>query len=256
MKIGGYSHFNGITFFCDNFKMKGSKKKGKIKYDIEWIIPPKFLRKLENKFIIGGLSTAYYQWKVLDRKIRMVLLFLIGVYFAEDMVDLSNVYNRVDYLIDQYLYHILIVIATMILLNYKKILQVFRYHGAEHKAINCYIEHGYVDPYLIKKASRFNIRCGSNITGIFLLLYLPLWLFNIESIGIIFLLFLTSIQIIKILDKKKYSWDKYVQLLQWITALEPKEEELDVAVGTFNQLQKAHHLYRSKVVESRRFVRS
>ena len=256
MKIGGYSHFNGITFFCDNFKLKGTKKKGKIEYDIEWIIPPKFLRKLENKFILGGLSTAYYQWKVLDRKVRMVLLLLVGVYFAEDITDLSNVYYRVDQLMDPYFYYILAVIAMVLLLTYKKILQVFRYHGAEHKAINCYIEHGHVDPYLIKKASRFNIRCGSNITGIFLLLYLPLWFLNVESIGIIFLLFLTSIQIIKILDKKKYPWDKYVQLLQWITALEPREEELAIAVGTFNQLQKAHQLYRSKIIESRRYVPS
>ena len=239
MKIGGYSHFDGITFFCDVLKIKGRRKKNKknISYDIEWIIPPRWLRKLENKFMLGGLLVAYYQWKVLDKKIRHLFLFLLGFYLMEEIVDLSAIDYYLNYLIDKLGIYIIVAAALIILLNYKKILKIFRYHGAEHKAINCYIQHGYVDPYLIKKASRFNIRCGSNISSIFLVLYAPLWFLNIDSLTIGFIIFLISLQIIRVLAKKNYKWNKYVQILQWITA--------------FNQVQKAHYIYQSELRASK-----
>lgn len=244
MKIGGYSHFNGITFFCDLFKIKGSKNNKGIDYDIEWIIPPKWIRKLENKFILGGLLTAYYQWKVLDKKIKSLFLVLVGIYLADEVVDFSFINMHLDHLIDKYGLYFIIAILIIVMLNYKKILQVFRYHGAEHKAINCFIEHGYVDSYLMKKASRFNKRCGSNIASIFLVLYIPIWILDIESLTVTFITFLLAIQITRFLATKNYKWDKYVQLLQWITTIEPKDEEIEVAVGTFNQLRTAYSIYK------------
>ncbi len=98
MKVGGYSHFNGITFYCDIFKIKGSKSKKDtdINYDMEWTIPPKWIRRLGNKFILGGLLTMYYQWKVLDKKIKGLFLFLIGFYLLDEMIDLSFIYNYTD----------------------------------------------------------------------------------------------------------------------------------------------------------------
>lgn len=253
MKIGGYSHSNGITFFCDVFKIKGSKGNQKIRYDIEWIVPPKWLRKLENKFILGGLLVVYYQWKVLDKKVRNLFLFLIGFYLLDEILDFSFMdYYFYEYFINYSLYWILLAVG-LIGLNYKKISQTFRYHGAEHKAINCYLKYGYVDHYLIKTSSRFNKRCGSNIASIFLILYLPFWIFNIDSVTIIFIIFLAAIQLTKILSTKNYRWDKYLQVLQWITALEPREEELDIAVGAFNQLRTAYDIFKresSKGVEN------
>lgn len=244
MKIGGYSHFNGITFFCDVFKIKGSRKKKDISYDIEWIIPPRGLRKLENKFIVGGLLVAYYQWKVLDKKVKGLFSFLIGLYLIEEVVDLSFVDSYLEHFIDKFGIYFIIISLTIIVLNYKKILRVFRYHGAEHKAINCFIEHGRVDSYLIKNSSRFNKRCGSNIASIFLLLYIPIWFLNIDSLVVICIIFLIALQVTKFLATRSYWWDKYVQVLQWITTIEPGEDELNLAVSTFNKLQKAYYIYR------------
>ncbi len=248
MKVGGYSHFNGITFYCDIFKIKGSKSKKDtdINYDIEWTIPPKWIRRLGNKFILGGLLTMYYQWKVLDKKIKGLFLFLIGFYLLDEMIDLSFIYNYTDYYIDKFRIYFIMLALIIVILNYKIIIKIFRYHGAEHKAINCFIEYGYVDSYLIKKSSRFNKRCGSNVASIFLLLYMPIWFLDIDSLIIPFIIFLMALQITKKLAIKDYKWDKYIQILQWVTALEPTQDELDVAVGTFNQLERAYCIYKSE----------
>lgn len=249
MKIGGYSHFNGITFFCDVFKIKGSKKNNDIIYDIEWIVPPKWLRKLENKFILGGILVAYYQWKVLDKKMKSLFLFLIGFYLMDEIMDLTFIDKYLDYYGSKFGIYFIIIALIIVALNYKRILRVFRYHGAEHKAINCFVEHGYVDLYLMKKASRFNKRCGSNIASIFLLLYIPIWVLNVDSLTAIVIVFLIALQITKILAVKNFRWDKYIQILQWITALEPREEEIEVAIGTFNQLQRGYYIYQSEATK-------
>lgn len=244
MKIGGYSHFNGVTFFCDLLKIKGIRKKENIIYDIEWIVAPKWLRKLENKFILGGLLIAYYQWKVLGKGIKTLLLFLLSLYTLDWLVDLSFLDKYFDSYCNKFLFTFIIIAIIILILIHKVILRTLRYHGAEHKAINCFIEHGYVDLHLIKKASRFNKRCGSNIASIFILLYIPIWFLNIDSLILTFIVFLISVQITKLIISKDFSWYKHVQILQWFTVLEPKEKELEVAVGTFNQLQRAYYIYK------------
>ncbi len=247
MKIGGYSHFNGITFFSDKIKIKGIKYRNRINYDIEWILPPRWLRKLENKFILGGLLIAYYQWKVLDKKIRCIFLCLIAFYIAEGIIDLNFIDTYLAYYLDQYSAYLILGAIMMVGFNWKKILKTFKYHGAEHKVINCYMQHGWVDLYLAKNSSRFNKRCGSNIASIFLLLSTVLWLLHIDSLIILLILFLVSIQITRVLANKDYKWDRYLQILQWVTALEPKDEELEIAVSTFHQLQRSHHILQSEI---------
>lgn len=254
MKIGGYSHLSGITFFSDLFKIKGSVKGGNVNYNMEWITPPKWLRKLENKFLLGGLLVLYYQWKVLDKKIKGLFFFLLGFYILDELVDLSTVDKYFDYYIEKFGIYVIIVTLLILVLNYKKISRLFRFHGAEHKAINCYVEHGYVDTYLIRKASRFNKRCGSNIASVFLLLYIPLWFLKIESIAIIAVAFLIAVQITRTLAMKDYKWDKYIQVLQWITALEPTEKEMEVAVGAFNNLQRAYFIYKTEKAKNIKIV--
>lgn len=242
MKIGGYSHLNGVTFFCDIFKIRGRKRGKDINYDIEWIEPPKWLKKLEGRFILGGLLTAYYQWKVLGKQMKGLFLGLVAIYAADILLDLSFLDKYFHYYGDKFIPVTAIIVLATLMINHKKIIQMLRYHGAEHKVINCFIDKGYVDLYSVKEASRFNKRCGSNVASIFVLLYMPFLLLSIDSITITFVVFLIAIQITRILVEKNYSWDKYIQILQWITVLEPTEEQMKVAVATFNQLQRAYYI--------------
>lgn len=249
MRIGGYSHLNGVTFFCDMIKIEGRKKDEQIKYNIQYIEPPKWLKDLENKFILGGLVTAYYQWKILGRKIKTLFLILTSIYIFDLVLDLNFIDDYFNHYTDKYIVPIIIVAILILIVNYKKIVQTFKYHGAEHKVINSYLSNGYVNFDLARKAHRFNIRCGSNIASIFILLYIPIVVLKINSIIAIFITFLIAIQIMNVLAFKNFKWEKYVQALQWITVLEPTEEQLKLAVSTFQQLQKEHNLYKLKIEE-------
>lgn len=241
MRLGGYSHFNGISFFCDMLKIKASRKKNKIEYKIDWILPNKWLRKLENKPILNSLLTIHYQWKIFDKKHRTFLAMLIAILVAEEVFawpqEVFQIYLPFN---SNYLYGFAFIVF---LLSYKKIIRLFQYHGAEHKVINCYISHGYIDKYLVKQASRFNKRCGSNLAFILILFYFVLWFFNFESILWLFIIYLFSIQILKKIALSNKKWDKYINIFQWITVLEPRDEDIDLAIKAFQKLMTARRIY-------------
>ncbi|AOY76179.1 DUF1385 domain-containing protein [Clostridium formicaceticum] len=241
MKIGGYAHSNGITFFCDVLKIQTIKVKEEIKYEIAWILPPKWLRKLEGKFLFTSFLVVYYQWRIMSRKYKGLLIGFLLLTILEEIFKIP-VLDKLPYLsINKWrIYGVLIL---CLLWHLKKIIRLFQYHGAEHKVINCYIKYGYVNHYLVKNSSRFNKRCGSNLVLIMIILYGVLWIFSIESLIAFFLLFLVSIQILKKVVSKNRRWDKYMNLLQWLTVLEPKEEDIDLAIYGFKALQQAYHVY-------------
>lgn len=243
MRIGGYSHLNGVTFFCDIIKIRGIKKGQHINYDIEWIDPPGWLRKLEGRFILGSLVILYYQWKILGKKIRTLFIGLGLIYLLDLIFNLDFIDEYFNYYTSKYLWPIIIIGLLLVVLNFKKIIQTLRFHGAEHKVINCFIENGYVDLYSAKKASRFNKRCGSNIVSVFIILYIPILILDINSILLTLVIFLLAIQIVKFFISRDFAWEKHVQLLQWLTVQEPGEDQLRLAVNTFKHLQRAYYIY-------------
>lgn len=245
MKLGGYAHINGITFFCDVLKIKAIKRKEKIQYEIQWILPKGWLRKLEGKFLLNGLVVMYYQWKIMNTKYKMFISSLITFIILDEIFHFKFLNKMFSLQTDgKWIYGGIVI---FVLLNIRKVIRLFQHHGAEHKVINCYIEHGYVSYYLVKKASRFNKRCGFNLGLILILLYSILWFFNIDSLILFFLIFLISIQIMKKLTSMDTKWDKYINILQWVTVLEPKDEDIDLAITTFIKMQQAYSIYTKEV---------
>ncbi|WP_026477150.1 DUF1385 domain-containing protein [Alkaliphilus transvaalensis] len=247
MKLGGYAHLNGITFFCDIFKLKTTNKKGNLKFQLEWILPKKWIRKLEKKPLIGGISLIYYQWKIFDKKIRWSILTLIALLFLDEYIHIPLFSNLLDLSINKWL--LWSGGLALVLLNYKKISRMLRYHGAEHKVINCYIKHGYVNLPLAKESSRFNKRCGTNLAAIFVVLWVVFYFLNFDSIGLQLLLFLVAIQVLKKIATKESKWDVVINGLQWLTVWQPREEELIVAVEGFNKLYKTYIIYQKEVMD-------
>ncbi|AKL94249.1 hypothetical protein CACET_c07390 [Clostridium aceticum] len=241
MKIGGYAHGNGITFFCDVLKIRAIKEKEDIKYQINWILPKAWLRKLEGKFFLSSLLVIYYQWRVMSTKFKGLTIGLVSIAILEEILQIS-VLDKIPYsIMDKWWLYI--ILGTCFLWNIRKIIRLFQYHGAEHKVINCYIKYGYINYSLVKSSSRFNKRCGSNLVLIMLLFYGVLWLFAVESLIIFLLFFLVSIQMAKKIASKDRKWDKYMNLLQWITVLEPQKEDIELAINAFKGLQQAYHIY-------------
>ncbi|MBM7616079.1 DUF1385 domain-containing protein [Alkaliphilus hydrothermalis] len=250
MKLGGYAHSNGITFFCDVFKLKTTKTRGKTEHQLEWILPGKWLRKLEKKPIIGGISFFYYQWKIIDRRIRVALLLLMNIFILEEFVPLPFITDLLDAppINETYLYGGLLL---GFILSFRKISRLLRYHGAEHKVINSYLMYGSVDFSTVKEAPRFNKRCGSNLVMIFLILYGIIYYLNYDPLWLQLLLFLLTLQIFKKIMAKDSKYDYLINALQWITVWEPRDEEIQVAIKGFAKLHQSYIIYQKEVLERR-----
>ncbi len=254
MKLGGYSHTNGITFFCDVLKLRTVYKKQEIKYEIKWIIPMKWLRKLEKKPIIGGLSVFYYQWKIFDNKVKALIFSLIMIMFLDEFFHIPNVNNFMNLSINNW--WLLGIGVIIFLINFKRMSRLLRYHGAEHKVINCFMKYGYVNEVLAKQSSRFNKRCGTNLATVFLLLYGLFYYFKVESILLAVILLLISIQFIKKMAEKETKWDALLNLLQWVTVWEPSDKELEVAVKGFTKLHQSYLIYQKEVMDRNRVFKA
>jgi len=245
MKVGGYAHVNGITFFCNVLKIQAIKRKDNIEYELEWILPKGWLRKLEGKFLLGGLVSIYYQWKVMNKKYKMIISSLMIFAILDEIFNFKFLNEEfIPTMDEKWIY---IGIGGFVLLNIKKVIRLFQHHGAEHKVINCYMEHGYVNHFLVKGASRFNKRCGSNLALVMMIFSGIMIYFNIDSIITFFFMFLISLQIIKKLITMDQKWDKYINALQWITVLEPKEEDIDLAIKAFNNMYEAYKIYAKEI---------
>lgn len=250
MKLGGYSHTNGITFFCDVFKLKAIKKGGKNEYKLDWIIPPKWLRRLEKKPIIGGLSLIYLQWKVFDQKIKGFIGFMLALLLIDEFYPIPVVRDLLQNPL-RYRPWGLGILLILLLLNLKKIVTLLRYHGAEHKVINCYCQHGMVNFPLVKEAQRYNRRCGTNLVVVFLSLYGVLYFLRIESILLTLGIFLVAVQIVKKMAMKgSTSWDWFFMKVQGLTVWEPRDEQIYLAMEAFNRLKQAYGLYQRELVQT------
>ncbi|RME54621.1 DUF1385 domain-containing protein, partial [Candidatus Woesearchaeota archaeon] len=136
-----------------------------------------------------------------------------------------------------------------IISKFKDIKRVFQYHGAEHKAVNCYENEKQVTVEKAKKYSTLHKRCGTSFILFVLLLSVVVYLFipvNIsflqKSLLRILLLPLIagiSYEIIKL--SAKYD-NKFLNMLvmpgmmvQKITTNEPDDEQLEVAVYSLNE---------------------
>ncbi|KAB3535313.1 DUF1385 domain-containing protein [Alkaliphilus pronyensis] len=239
MKVGGLAHRNGVTFFSDAFKIKAIKKNNKIDYKIKWILPPSWFKKIRIRPVFTIINTIYYQFMVFDTKIKLLLALILLLYFIEPFIPIK--YNPQYYLNPL---EAMGVVIAIIVIFHRPIIKTLKFHGAEHKVINCYISYGYVSEELVKKSSRFNKRCGTNLAVIFLILYGISTVFAAESIIIVVFAFFISIIISKALTKLKGKrTNSIVNAFQWITVWEPSEEEIYIATQAFLKLYKSYNIY-------------
>jgi uncharacterized protein YqhQ len=241
MKLGGNAHSHGLSFFSDRFIIKATENNQFVNYETKWILPPKWIRRLESKFLLSGFLVMYYQWKVMNNKMKILFASLIIVSILEEYLSISLLERVLLLPLNRMWIYGAITLA--VLMNIPRGIRLLQYHGAEHKVLNSYTKYGRVDFSLAKNASKINYRCGSNIAGVFILLYGILWIAGFESILLIFVVFLMAVQIVKKLILTNAGWNKYISLLQWLTVLEPKDEQIVLAVKAFEKMQQAYDLY-------------
>ena len=128
--------------------------------------------------------------------------------------------------------------------------RVFQYHGAEHKVINCYEAGLPLTVENVQKQSRLHYRCGSSfilftvIVGFFVYFFVPtdpLWIRLLSRILLIPVVIGISFEVLQATNKVRnvpvLRYLGYPGLwLQLLTTKEPKDDQVGVAIASFNKL--------------------
>ncbi len=128
--------------------------------------------------------------------------------------------------------------------------RVFQYHGAEHKVINAYENNLPLTIENVQKQSRLHYRCGSSfmlftvIVGVFVYMFVatdPLWWRVVNRILLLPIVIGLSFEVLQITNKVRHIpilrilgypglW------LQLLTTKEPDDEQVEVALHSFNRV--------------------
>ncbi|MGE6857336.1 DUF1385 domain-containing protein [Bacillus sp. FSL K6-2841] len=128
--------------------------------------------------------------------------------------------------------------------------RVFQYHGAEHKVINCYEQNLDITVENVQKQSRLHYRCGSSfilftvIVGMFVYLLVPtdpLWVRILNRLALIPVVLGISFEVLQLTNKLRevpvLKVLGYPGLwLQLLTTKEPSDDQVEVAIASFNEL--------------------
>ncbi|GLC88734.1 DUF1385 domain-containing protein [Lysinibacillus piscis] len=128
--------------------------------------------------------------------------------------------------------------------------RVFQYHGAEHKVINCYEAGMDITVQNVQAQSRLHYRCGSSFilftvfVGMFLYFFVPaepLWLRLVDRILLIPVVLGISFEVLQATNACRnipvLRFLGYPGLwLQLLTTREPNDEQVEVAIASFNML--------------------
>ncbi|WJY28447.1 DUF1385 domain-containing protein [Sporosarcina trichiuri] len=128
--------------------------------------------------------------------------------------------------------------------------RVFKYHGAEHKVINCYESGLPMTVENVQRQSRLHYRCGSSfllftvIVGMFIYFLVPtdpFWLRIVNRILLIPVVLGVSFEVLQLTNAVRnvpvLRYLGYPGLwLQLLTTKEPDDDQVEVAIASFNKL--------------------
>jgi uncharacterized protein YqhQ len=190
--------------------------------------------------------------------IILAVLFTVGIFFVlptiigrsfSPNIESSILYNLLEGLIRIGFFFAYIVVISLL----KDVKRLFQYHGAEHKTIQAYEHFEDLDVEKIKKYGRLHVRCGTNfllvvmVVAIFVFAVLgkqPVYLRIISRIVLIPVIAGISYELIRIAGR--FSRSKFISiiffpglLLQKLTTREPDEDQIEVALTSFEKVLEA-----------------
>lgn len=168
--------------------------------------------------------------------IFMVVPFFLAGLFAEQ----GFLFNFIDGIFRILLFFLYIAAISMI----KDVKRLFKYHGAEHKAINCYESGLELNVKNCRRFSTLNPRCGTSFILIVLVISIIVftvlsseyWLVNVlERVFFIPVIASVSYEILKI--SARYRKNPFMKLIiypgllmQKLTTREPSDKQIEVAI--------------------------
>lgn len=143
----------------------------------------------------------------------------------------------------------LVKIFKDILKDITKLKAIFSFHGAEHKAINTFIDNRELNIDEVKKSSRISHRCGSNLVMFWIFIMIILITYfksNSYIINIVSYAFAYELFNIKNGEKMFFIslFYKLASILQEkVITIEPNEKQIELAILTLKELEKAENEY-------------
>lgn len=200
--------------------------------------------KAMNKMFKGNAEKVMTSFITILSVCFAVGIFIVLPYFLTSFFT-ANVRNDTLIALIEGVIRIVIFVLYVVLISLSKdIKRVYRYHGAEHKCINC-IEHG--KPLTVEnvmKASRLHRRCGTSFLLLVILVSIILFFFiRVESplLKIVIRLLLIPViagiayEIIRLAGRSNNIFVRIISApglgLQKLTTKEPDEKMVEVAIA-------------------------
>ena len=118
-----------------------------------------------------------------------------------------------------------------------KFTPIGRYHGAEHKAVAAYEEHGEVTLEGVQKSNRIHPRCGTNILSYIVLAALLDPLISWWGYAVVQFIFISEAWFIFGKTRPSIAVGNFIQ--RYFTTTEPRRAELEVAVESLKSRLRA-----------------
>ena len=276
--IGGQAVIEGVMMKSDSKVAVSVRKKGKIitkrmryralsrKYRILTIPIVRGFVNLIEMMVLGMKALTWSANQQTDKKeeqiskkelgvtfliatIATILIFIIAPYylaklFIKQTNFLFNLIDGVFRIIIFFLY--LIMIGCMADMK-----EIFRYHGAEHKSVNCYEAGVKLTPKNAKKYPKEHIRCGTSLLVfvivvsilLFSLIKDPRWYVNIP-LRILFIPLIAGIGYEAVKIAYRFKDNKIIKIIiapgiwtQKLTTKEPSLKQLEVAIKALNAVK-------------------
>lgn len=234
MKIlGSNAVLNGINFYTKEKIAEGRliKKQIKVKIKDRDISTNKFMEKLFKIPFIRGIAIILNVF-IMNYKLAIGLM-LFGIVATQLLIQTNTTFNTNIDIKNSF-------IPLILFLAFIKFSSFGKYHGAEHKAFNAYLENN-LSIENIKQKSRVSISCGTNFLLFVLIIRYTLHLFPINNIVIILMSISFAYELF-ILENNKllkiffplYYLGGLVQ--KYIVTFEPNEKQLELAQKTISKL--------------------
>jgi uncharacterized protein YqhQ len=184
-----------------------------------------------------------------ETTLTLLFSFLVAIIFfvAIPVIITNLIYKENNFLfnlIDGIVRILIFIFYIFLISKMKDIQRVFQYHGAEHKAVNCYESGLDLTIKNISQCSRIHTRCGTNFLTIVLLISILIfslitsqhWYYKILlRIILIPVIIGISYEFLKLADKYKSNiifnfLNKPGIFIQKITTQEPDKKQIEVAV--------------------------
>jgi uncharacterized protein YqhQ len=172
----------------------------------------------------------------------VILFFIIAPFYLTGLIVASKgiLFNIIDGILRIGIFLIYLLLISLM----KDVKQLFRYHGAEHKAVNCYEAGKELTVKNAKKFTTVNPRCGTSFMVIVLIISIFIfsliisrsWFIRLGArIILIPIIAAISYEVLKL--SSKFKNNRFVKalnapglLIQKITTKKPTKKQIEVAV--------------------------